>query len=213
MALDMRALLESSHGPLPPRDERYRVGELIAYCRRQAPALEEAVWAVALAHEREALGDAALEPGAREALLGSRAAGWSTAVWTNNTRAISLAALERFGLLPHLDLVVTRDDMAALKPDPDGWRVIARHMAPAKAVVVGDSWVDGAAAEAAGVPFIAYRPNPAELARRGVSPLASITDLATLPSWLTMFLLEGASAAPSKPPHSREVRPPARTSD
>ncbi|MGH7313327.1 MAG: hypothetical protein ACREJV_09145, partial [Candidatus Rokuibacteriota bacterium] len=47
MALDMRALLESCHGPLPPRDERYRVGELIIYCRRQAPALEQEVWAVA----------------------------------------------------------------------------------------------------------------------------------------------------------------------
>jgi phosphoglycolate phosphatase len=208
MALDMRALLESSQGPLPARPERYRVGELIAYCRRQAPALEEAVWAVALAHERQALGDAALEPGAREALLGSRAAGWSTAVWTNNAREVSFTALERFGLLPHLDLVVTRDDMAALKPDPDGWRVIARRLAPAHAVVVGDSWVDGVAAAAAGVPFVAYRPDQAELTRRGVSPRASLTDLAALPGWLTTFLLGGASTAPSKPPHSREVPPP-----
>jgi phosphoglycolate phosphatase len=196
MALDMRALLESSHGPLPPRPERYRVGELIAYCRRQAPALEEALWAVALAHEGQALVDAALEPGAVEALLGSRAAGWATAVWTNNARAISVAALERFGLLPHLDLVVSRDDMAALKPDPDGWRVIAQRLAPAHAVVVGDSWVDGVAAAAAGVPFVAYRPDQDELARRGVSPLAALTDLAALPSWLSSW--EGASTAPSQ---------------
>jgi beta-phosphoglucomutase-like phosphatase (HAD superfamily) len=187
MALDMRALLESRHGPLPPRPERYRVGELITYCRRQAPGLEDAVWAVALAHEERALADAALEPGAREALVGSRVAGWSTAVWTNNARAVALSGLGRFGLLPHLDLVVTRDDMAALKPDPDGWWVIANHLAPDHAVVIGDSWVDGLAAAAAGLPFVAYRPDPTELARRGVNPLAALTDLAALPDWLATY--------------------------
>jgi beta-phosphoglucomutase-like phosphatase (HAD superfamily) len=201
MALDMRALLESRHGPLPARDERYRVGELITYCRRRMPALEEAIWAVALDHEQRALADATLEPNAREAVTGSRALGWATAVWTNNARAISLAALERCGLLPLFDLVVTRDDMAALKPDPDGWRVIVKALDPTSAVVVGDSWVDGLAAAAAGVPFLAYRSDHAELARRGVSPLASLTDLGALPQYLSSegaSRSEGASTAPSE---------------
>ena len=38
MAVDMRTLIEGANGPLPARDERYRVGELIAHCREQAPA-------------------------------------------------------------------------------------------------------------------------------------------------------------------------------
>ena len=42
MAADMRALIEAATGPLPYRRERYRVGELIAYCRTQAPTLEPA---------------------------------------------------------------------------------------------------------------------------------------------------------------------------
>jgi FMN phosphatase YigB (HAD superfamily) len=200
MALDMRALLESRHGPLPARDERYRVGELITYCRRLTPALEEAIWAVALDHEQRALADATLEPKAREAVKATRALGWATAVWTNNARAISLAALERCGLLPLFDLVVTRDDMAALKPDPDGWRVIVKALDPASAVVVGDSWVDGLAAGAAGVPFLAYRSDPAELARRGVSPLASLTNLAELPDWLMRH--RTAVRAPALPARS-----------
>jgi phosphoglycolate phosphatase len=208
MALDMRALLESRCGPLPQRDERYRVGELIAYCQRQAPTLEEAIWAVAIDHERRALADAALEPGAREAMASIRAAGWATAIWTNNTREISLAVLERFGLLASLDLIVTRDDMAALKPDPDGWRLIAKALDPSHAVVIGDSWVDGLAAAAAGVPFLAYRPNPDELAHRGVTPLASLADLSTLPNWLATHrpraLREQASPARRA---SREVSP------
>ncbi|MGH7393201.1 MAG: hypothetical protein ACREM3_27660, partial [Candidatus Rokuibacteriota bacterium] len=62
MALEMRALLESRPGGLPPREERWRVGELIAHCRREAPALEASLWAVALDHERRALAAADLEP-------------------------------------------------------------------------------------------------------------------------------------------------------
>ena len=77
--------------------------------------------------------------------------------------------------------------MRALKPDPDGWRVISDHFNGPKtldAVVVGDSWVDGVAAAAAGVPFIAYRARQADLDRWGVTPVVHLADLALLPAWL-----------------------------
>jgi len=197
MAVDVRALIEGSSGPLPRRDERYRVGELIAYCRAQAPALEAPVWDVALDHERRAMEVAALEPGALAAVAGARRAGFATAIWTNNARELTMPALERLGLTGELDLVVTRDDMRALKPDPDGWRVIADHFrlasspatprkrfGPHDAVVVGDSWVDGVAAAAAGVAFVAYRARQADLDRWRVTPIAHLADLALLPAWL-----------------------------
>ena len=98
MAVDMRTLIEGANGPLPPRKERYRVGELIAHCRAQTPALEPAVWEIALDHERRAMEVAALEPGALAALTGARRAGFATALWTNNARALTLPALERLGL-------------------------------------------------------------------------------------------------------------------
>jgi phosphoglycolate phosphatase len=181
MAVDMRAVLEREVGPLPARAERYRVGELIAHCRQAAPALEPRIWAVALDHERRALDDASLEPGALETVSGMRARGFATAVWTNNARACASTVLAQFGLLPHLDLVITRDESRRLKPDPDGYRVI-RERLPAlrEAVVVGDSWVDGLAAQAAGVPFIAYRADEGDLARWGVSPAARIASLPAL---------------------------------
>lgn len=187
MAVDMRALIEAASGPLPARHERYRVGELIAYCRSQAPALESAAWDLALDHERHAMEVATLESGALAALEGARRAGFATALWTNNARALTLPALERLGLAADLDLVVTRDDMRALKPDPDGWRVISEHFRGRLAggtVVVGDSWVDGVAAAAAGVPFIAYRARQADLDRWKVTPIALLADLALLPAWL-----------------------------
>lgn len=200
MALDMRALIERRWGALSPRAERYRVGELIAHCQTHTPALEPELWSIALEHERRALGEASLEPGALEAVTGARAAGFRTALWTNNAREITVHALARFGLDAELELIVTRDEMRALKPDPDGWRVIAAHFtgrddpapadgpgSPARAVVVGDSWVDGVAASAAGVPFVAYRARPAELARWKVAPIAHLADLAALPAWLDSY--------------------------
>jgi phosphoglycolate phosphatase len=114
-----------------------------------------------------------------------KALGYATAVWTNNDRVVADFVLARFELLPHLDLVVTRDDVIQLKPDPDGLRVVrARWPDAARIVVVGDSWVDGAAAQAGGVPFIAYRADAAELARRGVVATATISSLLDLPAAL-----------------------------
>src|SRR5262245_9353083 len=193
MAVDMRALIERANGPLPTRKERYRVGELITHCQTCAPTLESAVWEVALDHERRAMEVAALEPGALAAVVGARRAGFATAIWTNNARELTLSALARLGLAEELDLVVTRDDMRALKPDPDGWRVISEHFGklangagdPREAVVVGDSWVDGIAAAKAGVSFIAYRARQEDLDRWRVTPIVHLADLALLPAWLT----------------------------
>jgi phosphoglycolate phosphatase-like HAD superfamily hydrolase len=194
MAIDMRTLIERAKGPLPAREERYRVGELIAHCQANAPTLEAAVWEVALDHERRAMEVASLEPGALTAVVGARRNGFATAIWTNNARDLTVPALARLGLADELDLVVTRDDMRALKPDPDGWRVISEHFDkvseavgdPTQAVVVGDSWVDGVAATKAGVSFIAYRARQEDLDRWQVTPIVHLADLALLPAWLAV---------------------------
>src|SRR4029077_14279185 len=93
----------------------------------------------------------------------------------SNARVVADYVLDRFALRPHLDLVVTRDDVRRLKPDPDGLRVVRERWPDApRIVVVGDSWVDGLAAQAAGVPFIAYRPDLAQMEERGVVMAARI---------------------------------------
>lgn len=185
MAVDMRAALEQRCEPLPDRADRYRVGEIIAYCRQNAPGFESRLWELALDHERRALEDASLEPGAHDAVVGAHRLGFRTVVWTNNAREVTLAALRRFALLDGFELVVTRDEMRRLKPDPDGWRVIRERFTEIQdAVVIGDSWVDGLAAAAAGVPFVAYRPVQADLDRWKVTPIAVLADLAALPAWL-----------------------------
>src|SRR4030095_17214462 len=106
-------------------------------------AREASVWEIARDRERRAMEVAALEPGALAAVVGARRSGFATAIWTNNARELTVPALARLGLADELDLVVTRDDMRALKPDPDGWRVIASHF---KALLAGGSRAPGGGA-------------------------------------------------------------------
>ena len=194
MAVDMRACLEGNGARLPAREERYRVGELLRWCKSEMPALESALWTLALEREQQAMDEATLEAGALAAVTGARRLGFVTAVWTNNAGAVTRGALERLGLREHFEIVVTRDEMRALKPDPDGWRVIAGSVngaaqgphgaAHGPHYMVGDSWVDGLAATAAGVPFIAYRMTTADLARWKIDPVTTLTDLGALPEFL-----------------------------
>lgn len=182
---EMERLIRARGVALPARELRWTGAELLAVVRREAPQLEAEVLAIPVAHERRAMELAELVPHAVEAVAAMKDLGFATAVWTNNDRVVADYVLGRFGLAPHLDLVVTRDDVRALKPDPDGLRVIrARWPEAQHVVVVGDSWVDGAAALAGGVPFIAYRPDHAEMVRRGVTAAAVIASLLDLPAAL-----------------------------
>lgn len=182
---EMEAFIRGRGLPLPRRELRWSAPELLAFVRREAAHLEREVIAIPEAHERRAMAQATLEPFAVEAVAALRQLEFATAVWTNNDRVVADFVLSRFDLLRHLDLVVTRDDVHHLKPDPDGLRVVRERWPGAeRIVVVGDSWVDGLAAQAGGVPFIAYRGDLAELERRGVSVTARIFSLLDLPAAL-----------------------------
>jgi phosphoglycolate phosphatase len=187
VAREMETFLTAEGLTLPPRPHRWSAPEMFDLVRREAPHLEAPVLAIPVAHERRAMEVAVLEPFAVEAVKAIRDLGLATAVWTNNDRVAAHFVLDRYGLREHFDLVVTRDEMARLKPDPDGLRVVReRWPGAAHVVVVGDSWVDGAAAQAAGVPFIAYRGEGArggydEIVRRGIAVSAEIFSLLDLP--------------------------------
>lgn len=182
MARDLLAYVRDRGVALPPRETRWSAPELARVVREEAPSLENGFWEIALSHERGALLEAELEPGALDSLRAVRALGFRTAVWTNNDGAASRQVLEQFALAPHLDLIVTRQEVRHLKPDPDGLRVIALHWPDlGDLFVVGDSWADGQAAQAGGVPFIAYRADRGDLTQRGIAVWAWIAHLQDLP--------------------------------
>ena len=187
VAREMEAFLRGHGLALPEREHRWSAPELFELVRREAPHLEGEALAIPVAHERRAMEQAVLEPHALEAVQAMRQLGFAAAVWTNNDRVVADFVLSRFALRELFDLVVTRDEMARLKPDPDGLRVVRERWPDAThIVVVGDSWVDGAAAQAGGVPFIAYRGDGArgsveEIKRRGIAITAEISSLLDLP--------------------------------
>src|SRR5687768_18563007 len=79
MALDIRGYIERACGPLPARQDRYRVGELIDWCATNAPEIEPPVWAIALDHERRALPGGSPAPRAAGARARAPRAGLSPA--------------------------------------------------------------------------------------------------------------------------------------
>lgn len=92
-------------------------------------------------------------PGAHATLEALRRAGMQLAAVTNRSRRSSLASLERAMLLASLDTVVSSEDVARQKPDPEPLRLALDRLGvpPEAAVMVGDTVVDIAAGRAAGM--------------------------------------------------------------
>ncbi len=91
-------------------------------------------------------------PGVIEALERMRAAGLRLACVTNKAAAFTGPLLEKTGLAPFLDTVVTADQVGRRKPDPEPFTHACRLLgvAAADTVVIGDSANDAEGARAAG---------------------------------------------------------------
>ncbi len=105
---------------------------------------------------------------------------YKTAVATNRTD--TMAHVLSANRIDHLfDLVVCALDVTHPKPHPEGLIKVAEHfsVAPQAVLYIGDSAVDEAAAEAAGVRFVAYRNRnlTADLHVRQLSEIAGLVGL------------------------------------
>ena len=139
------------------------------------------MWEIIEAHETAGLREAMPLDDAGTVLDALRARGFRVAILTNNGRAGALDALRAAGLHDRAEVLVARDDVRALKPAGDGVTEAARRLGGVERLyVIGDSWIDGAAAAAAGARFIAYRRSMEELLDRGIRPWRSIAHLADL---------------------------------
>jgi len=100
-----------------------------------------------------------------------------TAVGTNRSDTMD-AILEVHGLAGDFDLVVTSRDVPAPKPAPDILTRALDHfrIAADEAIYIGDSRLDEQAAQAAGIPLVAYR-NAELKAWRHVDRLDAVHDL------------------------------------
>jgi phosphoglycolate phosphatase len=173
----------------PPVNPRMRaIPEWLDIAAQHDAAVAADLWHEVDRFEREGMVHGTVESDARETLDRLRAAGARLAVLTNNSLGSAEAALERFDLRAPLDLVLARDVVAALKPAGVGVAQAHATLGRGPTFVIGDSWIDGLAAQRAevGARFVAFRANADDLAARGVQTWASASALGELPALLEM---------------------------
>ena len=107
--------------------------------------------------EIQAFNEARVHPGSLPILKKITSKGIRAAVVTNSGRVPVDLLLENFGFSPYLSLIVTRNEVERLKPDPQG---ILRALEALQArredsIYVGDSIIDVQAARAAKVSSVA----------------------------------------------------------
>lgn len=140
---------------------------------------EKKLWSIAAKHELLGMENAGLEAGATEVLheLQHR---YKLVILTNNAQSAAEKALLETGIIQYFDLIVGRERMSSLKPSPSGVCFILDNYPKLNCdmwLLIGDSWIDGKAAEAAGVRFISYQTSIEDMNNREVYPIAKIDHL------------------------------------
>jgi len=161
------------------------IADVVAELRQRSPQLaarfESDANATIEAIELEAAQRADLFPGVPELLAWLRERGLKLGIITRNCRAAAGAVLESLG--PLVDVVLTRDDVPVVKPDPSHLRraLEALGVCGERALVVGDHPLDVVTGKAVGA-HTAGVLRPAETPERfaAVSPDLVFTDVSEL---------------------------------
>ena len=107
------------------------------------------------------IGAASLRPGAVALLEGWRAPGRRVAIVSDLTLEVQLWKLEAWGLLDHIDALVTSEEVPSNKPATEAFALAMQRLggaAPESCVMVGDrDDRDGAGARALGIPYLQVR--------------------------------------------------------
>ena len=184
-------LLEVGALDVAPADPRVRaIPEWLDLATAYDPRIAVELWHTVDEFEREGMLQGTVESDARPTLDRLHAAGVRLAVLTNNSIGSAEAALVRFDLRAPFDLVLAREVVHALKPAADGVALAHTTLGHGPTYVVGDSYIDGLAAQRAdvGARFVAFRANLSDLSARGVTAWATITRLAEVPPLLGLSL-------------------------
>lgn len=149
---------------------------LIEHARRSGvlqAERERAIWEIVSRFEEEGMRGAALEPDAAR-VLGLLRPSCRLVILTNNSYAAARLALQANRIDGYFEQIVGREQAVELKPSPAGVRYILGmypQLPASRWLSVGDAWIDGKAAQDAGVRFLAYRGNRREMERRQVYPI------------------------------------------
>ncbi len=132
--------------------------------------------------EMEGVLRATVEENAQEILAELKNKDYLLSIFTNNSSLVAETVLEKFYLASYIDKVVTRDEVKYLKPNPEGLLLLKESFEKQveKIFYIGDSWIDGLAANRAGIPFIGFNC----LEPREIKMIKNISGLAELAVYL-----------------------------
>jgi HAD superfamily hydrolase (TIGR01509 family) len=176
--------------PWTPRDQQELLGgsmeQTVTYMLARArlapgqlPSREQvATWMLDGMLRRAAAGRVAVRPGAPELLSSVAAAGMPYALVTSSQRPLAEAVLDSTGF--RFPVVVTGDDVTALKPNPEPYLLAARLLGvdPVRCAALEDSPAGVASASAAGCLVVAVpsilpvEPAPGRLTVRSLTELS-----------------------------------------
>lgn len=176
-----QALVAAGHDPAPARDVRGMVGygarKMLARgyklsAGRDASESElDAGLKIFLSHYTDNIAVHSRPFDGVVDLIGDlRRRGAAIAICTNKREALSRRLVEALGITPLFDLIVGADTAAAPKPDPAPVIACINGVMARRAVFIGDSDTDIAAASAAGVPCL--------IAEFGYGPLTKLESAA-----------------------------------
>lgn len=180
MALMGRPSLDRRDGEQMRILHTYANREVLRYFFPDEELFNEAVLSAAAIDYRELVPFMRMEEGFRET-LDVLAPCYGLAICTNRSTSMDLV-LESFGLARYFGCVMTASKVANPKPHPEPLLRVLDHygIASAEALFVGDSDVDRQSAQAAGVPFVAYKADLPAFAR--IDRHGEILDLLRSPA-------------------------------
>ena len=111
------------------------------------------------------------------ALRELRDKGYRMGLVTNTSTEAAEMMLSSHGLREFFQVVVARDDVARLKPDPEGLLLARRGLGASEFVYVGDLVFDSMAAEAAGVVSVIVNRGGGELTFEADFVVASLREI------------------------------------
>ncbi len=185
-------LAELGCEPLPLIEMRSMVGDGVAKLVTRALAARHCDRADPAAAQRSFLRHYESEPvratvpfrGARAALERLRESGIALAVCTNKPAGLAEVILDQLDLARYFTRIIGGDSLPFRKPDPRvlGAILLDFDVAPACALMVGDSEVDALAAQGAGIGLLlmthGYRRGPV----KDIPCLAALDEFAQLPA-------------------------------
>lgn len=148
--------------------------------------IDKNIWRIVAKHELAGMEGAKLEPGVI-AVLKELHNKLHLTVLTNNSYEAAYAALRNNFIEGYFDVIAGREQATALKPSPAGIKYILdkyTRTQPDNWISIGDSWIDGKAAQDAGVEFINYKGDVELMNRKGVVPMLSLHRMADLLDYL-----------------------------